>query len=249
MRFGFAFVLAIVSAVLATVMIGCGGGGSGSDLADPVIRFVNASPDSNPQDFFINLDNKAAGIAFVSASAEATTKKGDKDISVQDSTNQTVLDALAFNFAGDKKYVAITVGLQNFGAEILKRLRLLAFEYNKNAPNGSKARLLVIHAFLRAPGFDTPNIDFQGGAVGSYDPNNPQYSVTDIEFGGSAPTELEVDSDVALIFQARRTDTENVYAADPSTTFDAGGIYLAIVTGVEGAGGVQAPQIKYIKLN
>jgi hypothetical protein len=249
MRFGFAFVLALATAVLTTVLVGCGGGGSGSGLPDPTIRFVNASPDSNPQDFFIALIEKASGVTFISSSAEVTTQKGDKDVSVQDATDQTVLDAVAFNFADDKKYVGITVGLQNFGIETLKRLRLIAFEYDKNPPNGSKARLLVVHAFLRAPGFDTPNIDFQGGAVGSYDPNNPQYSVTDVAFGADAPTELEVDSDVALIFQARRTETENVYAADPSFTFDAGGIYLAIVTGVEGAVGIQAPQVKYIKIN
>jgi hypothetical protein len=249
MRFGIAFVLAIACAAFTTLLVGCGGGGSGSGLPDPIIRFVNASPDSNPQDFFIELVNKAPGITFISASAEVTTKKGDKDISVQDATDQTVLDSVAFNFAEDKKYIGMTVGLQNYGVETLKRLRLLAFEYDKNPPNGSKARLLVVHGFLRAPGFDTPNIDFQGGAVGSYDPNNPQYSVTDVAFGAAAPTELEVDSGVALIFQARRTETENVYAADPSFTFDGGGIYLAIVTGVEGAVGIQAPQVKYIKIN
>jgi len=249
MRIGFALVLAIAACALAALLSGCGGGGNPSGLPDPLIRFVNCSPDSNPLDFFINLDNKAPALTFLSSTGDLSTKRGDKDISVQDSTNQIEQDALSFTFADDNKYVSMTVGLENFGAENQKRLRLLAFQYDKNAPNGSTARLLIVHAYMRATGFDTPNIDFQGGNTGTYDPNNPQFKVTDVPFANATPSTLEVDSGVPLIFQARRAGTENVVASDASTTFDAGGIYLALITGVEGGAGVEAPQVKYIKIN
>src|SRR5689334_22264658 len=98
MRLGFAFVLAIAICALTAILSGCGGGGNGTGLPDPIIRFVNSSPDSNPLDFFINADNKAPAQVFPTSSPEITTKKGDKDISVQDSTSQTELDGLAVTF-------------------------------------------------------------------------------------------------------------------------------------------------------
>src|SRR5579862_5831437 len=249
MRIGSVIGIAFAGMMLVASLAGCGGGGGGSSLPDPIVRFVNASPDSNPLDFFINTDKKAAALAYVNTSPEVMTKKGDHDISAQDSTNQIVQDDIAFTFAQDNKYIAMTAGLENFGAENLKRLRLIAFQFDKNPPNGSQARLLIMHCYMRAPGFDTPSIDFQGGAVGSYDPNNPQFASTNIGFAAAQPAVLSVDSGIPLIFQARRASTENVLASDASTTFDQGGIYLAIVSGVENAVGVEAPQVKYIKLN
>ncbi|HVT14482.1 MAG TPA: DUF4397 domain-containing protein [Fimbriimonadaceae bacterium] len=235
--------------MLTAGLAGCGGGGTGPNLPDPIIRFVNCSPDSNPLDFYINTDNEAPALTYLNSSADITTKKADHDLSVNDSVTTDELDAIAFTFAQDDKYLALTVGLENFGSEFQKRLQLLAFQYDKNPPNGTKARLLIIHGYVRSPGFDTPNIDFQGGDVGSYDSNNPQFAATDITFASPTPSILEVDSGVPLIFQARRAGTENVLAEDPSTTFDSGGIYLALVTGVEGQTGTEVPQVKYIKLN
>lgn len=248
MRIGFVFLMVLAAAVLTAALSGCGGGGGSSNLPDPIIRFINSSPDANPIDFFINSDNKAPAIGYLGDSGEVTTKNGDKDVSAEDSTTQDVLDSIAFTFERDKKYVGMTLGLENFGTENEKRLRVLAFSFDKNPPNGSKARLLVIHGYMRETGFQTPSIDFQGGDVGTYDPNNPQFSVTNLGFGAD-PTELEVDAGVPLIFQARRAGTENVVASDANTTFDDGGIYLAIVTGIENGAGASAPQVKYIKIN
>lgn len=242
MRIGTVFLLALVAGALAAVLTGCGGGGIGPNLPDPIVRFVNSSPDSNPLDFFVDTDKKAPALAYLATSADMTIKHGDSDVSVQDSTDQTELDAIAGTFSQDRKYVVMGLGLENFGTENLKRLRLMVFNYDKNPPNGTKARLLIIHGFMRAPGFDTPNIDFRNPG------NNPQFSSPNISFAAQ-PVTLEVDSGVSLAFQARRASTENVYASDPGTVFDASGIYLALVTGVEGTIGTQAPTITYIKLN
>ena len=248
MRIGFVCLMVVAGALIGS-LAGCGGGGAGTNLPDPLVRFVNSSPDSNPEDFFINTDKEAAALAYLSSSADISSKKGDHDISVQDSTNQTVLDDVAFTLAQDKKYLDITIGLENYGTENLKRLQEVVFTYDKSTPNGNQARLFVMHAYNRAVGFETPNIDFQGGQVGSYDPNNPQFSAPNLSYAASSPFTLLVDSGVSLIFQARRAGTENVLASDPGTTFDAGGIYLVLVSGIEGGAGPQAPTVKYIKLN
>jgi hypothetical protein len=247
MRIGFALLLAL-TAVVCTALVGCGGGGGGS-LPDPIIRFINSSPDANPLDFHIDENTEATALTYLSDSGDITVDNGDSDISIWDNVSGDEIDAIAFNLAQDKKYLAVALGLETFGSELDKRLRVIAFTYDKNPPNGSKARLLIMHAYSRDAGFSTPDIDFQGGQVGSYDPNNPQYKQTGIAFGASTPSTLEVDANVALIFQARRAETENVIASEPTFTFDEGGIYLALVTGVESGVGAQAPQIKYIKLN
>jgi hypothetical protein len=241
MRIGLGLLTAVVLGALLTA--GCGGGNGGSDLPDPTIRFVNSSPDSNPQDFYIDTTKKASAIAYATSSAEVTNDNGDRDITVKDPTaTPDTLDAITFTLEKDKQYIALTLGLQNFLTENAKRLRLISFSYNKNAPNGNTARLLIEHGFMRSAGFDTPTIDFQNPG------ENPQFKLAGIPFAAGAPGELEVDAGVPLTFQARRADTENVYASS-TDTFLPGKIYLALVTGVEGAVGAQAPQIKYILLN
>lgn len=247
MRIGFGLLLAL-TAVVCTALVGCAGGGGGS-LPDPTIRFINSSPDANPIDFHIDQNTEASAVGYLVDTGEITVEHGDTDVSIWDNTTGDEIDAIAMNLAEDKKYVALAVGLEFYGSELEKRLRVIGFQYDKNPPNGSKARLLIVNAYSREAGFSTPDIDFQGGQVGSYDPNNPQYKKEDIVFGAGAPSELEVDSSVPLIFQARRADTENVLASDTNFTFDEGGIYIALVTGIENGAGAQAPQVEYIKLN
>jgi len=260
MRIGIGLLAALAALLLTIAVAGCGGGGTGSNLPDPIIRFVNVSPDSNPLDYYLdygssNQIKEASALAYLGSSSNVTIHKFDtnsgNNISVLDPSQPNLgqLDSVSFTFARNNYYLAINVGLENYGVENLKRLQLLAFQYDHTPPNGNKANLLIVHGYMRAPGFDTPNIDFQGGPVGSYDPNNPQFSSTNISFANSSPAVLEVDSGVSLIFQARWAGLENVLASDPGTTFDAGGIYLALVSGVENQVGVEAPQIKYIKLN
>lgn len=229
-------------ATIGALVAGCSGGGGGNSLPDPTVRFVNVSPDANPLSFDYDTNEKATGLVYLASSADVTVDDGDHDISVIDSVSSTVIDAITGTFTKDKKYIALAKGLQNFGTENEKRLQLMKFEYNKTGPNGSKARLLILHAFNRATGFLTPSIDFQNPG------NNPLYKVADIAYTDEAPEELVVDSGVSLTFEARRASTENVYAS-ATTTFDAGGIYLALFAGVENGSGSQAPQIVYIKLN
>lgn len=235
-------VSALVLSLAAAAIVGCSGGGGGNSLPDPVIRFVNSSPDANPLTFNYDTTPKATGLTYLQSSGNVTVDDQDHDLSVTDSVSGDIIDALAVTLTKDKQYISVAKGLETFGSENEKRLRLLNFEYDKTSPNGSKARLLIIHAFNRATGFLTPDIDFQNPG------NNPQYSVPGISYSDDTPKTLLVDSDVSLQFDARRAGTENVYAS-ATTTFDSGGIYLVLITGIEGGAGSLAPQINYIKLN
>ncbi|HTQ12015.1 MAG TPA: hypothetical protein VMI31_18275 [Fimbriimonadaceae bacterium] len=260
MRIGLGLFGVVIATALALSLAGCGGGGSGPNLPDPIIRFANVSPDANPLDYYLdygstNQVKEATGLAYLGSSSNITIHKFDtssgNNLSVVDPTQPSLgqLDSVSFTFARNNYYLCVNVGLENYGSEFAKRLQLLTFQYDHTAPNGNKANLLIVHGYMEAPGLDTPNIDFQGGPVGSYDPNNPQFSSTNISFADANPPTLQVDAGVSLIFQARWAGLENVLASDPGTTFDAGGIYLALVSGVEGQSGAEAPKVTYIKLN
>src|SRR4051812_9946536 len=93
MRIGIGVLLLLVIGSVALAVAGCSGGGN-SNLPDPVVRFVNSSPDANPLDYLYDNDLKATGLNYLASSAEFTVKQGDHDFSVQDSTNQNILDAL-----------------------------------------------------------------------------------------------------------------------------------------------------------
>ncbi|MBC8064394.1 MAG: DUF4397 domain-containing protein [Chlorobia bacterium] len=228
-------------AVFAITVTACGGGGGGgSSVNKPRIRYVNASPDVDPVTFTLDGDVKASGIAYLGLSPVFIQEDQDTyDVAVHEDGSNPDLDAVAIGIQNDKEYLVNCLGLESFGVEQNKRLRIATIEINLTAPNGNRSRIYVLHAFNRAAGFDTPNIDLRNPG------DNPQYKVEDIAFG--AAKSLEIDAS-AQTFVARRNASESVYATE-TATFDGGGIYLAIVGGVENAVGIQVPQIEFIKLN
>ena len=236
------WVKSAVAALMAVSLVACGGGGGGSSsgVNDPRVRYVNASPDVSPVTFTLDGDAKATGVAYTDLSPSFVEEDQDTyDIAVHEDGANPDLDAIAAQFANDNEYVVACVGIENFGTEFPKRLQLRSLTIDLTTPNGNKSRLYVLHAFNRAPGFDTPNIDLRNPG------DNPQYTVENIAFGNIGT--LEIDSSTQT-FVARRNDSESVYATNTGT-FDPGGIYLVIVGGIEGAVGAQAPQLFFKKLN
>ncbi len=232
------FLLGLVLFAAFLMLSGCGGGGA-SSIPDPRVRFVNASPDATSLDLMIDDDLKASQIGFLTQSPVTTVKAGHHYLVLNEDGNAFQIDSQVFTFVGDTDNIVLAFGLENFGTENIKRLRLFPFKVNLTAPNGNKSRLIIVHTFMRAPGFETPAIDFQNPG------NNPQFSAKNINFG--AVTTIDVDSG-AQSFEARRTGTENVYAS-ATTTLAPGKVYLAIVGGVEGGGGNSLPQITFMPLN
>jgi len=226
---------------LAAAAVACGGGGGGSSsVTKPRIRFINASVDSTALTFKVNGDVDASGVTYGALSSGFIEKTQDSyDLSVREDSGGDDFDSAVTNFLNNKEYLVGAVGLENWGGESLKRLRMIAPEIDLTAPNGNKSRIYVLHAFLRPAGFDTPNIDLRNPG------DNPQYQVTNIGFGEIGT--LTIDSSTQT-FVARRSGTESDYVSQ-SFTFDSQGIYVAIVCGIEGQVGAQAPKIQFIKLN
>lgn len=226
---------------LAAALVACGGGGGGgTDVTKPRIRFLNASPDSTALTFKVNGDVDATGVLYPGVSSQFIEKTQDSyDLSFLEDSGGDEFDSAVTNFLNNKEYLVGAVGLENWGGESLKRVRVVAPEIDLTVPNGNKARIYVLHAFIRAVGFDTPSIDLRNPG------DNPQYQVTNIAFGDVGTLTIDASTQT---FVARRNGTESVYATQTST-FDGGGIYVGIVCGVEGEVGAKAPKIQFIKLN
>jgi hypothetical protein len=229
-----------IVAVAAIAMVACGGGGGGGNANKPRIRYVNASADSTALTYTLDGEVKASGVTYLGLSPNfEEEEQASYDVAVHEDGDNPDFDAITASFGNDKEYLMAAVGLENPGGEPLKRLRLFGLEISLTAPNGNQSRIYVLHAFNRAAGLETPAIDLRNPG------DNPQYTVTNIAYGSIGTLDIDASTQT---FVARRNASESVYATNTGT-FAAGGIYLAIVGGVEAASGAQAPVIQFIKIN
>lgn len=228
----------------AICVAGCGGATSGVVvLPDPVIRFINVSPNSTGMNMLLNDTLIGNNVPYLGSSASfASIEQGDYDVIVQEKSDLTgetqAIEVRQMN--RDQDFIGFACGLVTPpNGELDKRLRCAPNTFNRTRPNGDKARLIVFHAYIGAPGIDTPNLDFQNPG------DTPRFQTTDIGFGEGR--ELTVDAG-ADTFVARRNGTEFEVTPQKTFTFGGGKIYAAIITGVEDAAGNMAPKIVYIEL-
>lgn len=219
----------IAVAVSALVLSGCGGSGNGS-IIKPEIMFVNASPDSGAISYRLNDEVEAAGLGYSANTpgfAEFDFEGPDVDgydVSVHGPTGtELARQAIVFNQNSDN--VVIAHGLVNFPAgEELKRFRFTSFTVDRQRPVGSKSRLIVVHALERSTGNSTPAIRFQNPG------DIPQFQTGGIQSGATAS--LVVDSGPST-WIAKREGADGIFAT-ANLNFVAGGVYLIIVSGIEG---------------
>ncbi|MCO5298289.1 MAG: DUF4397 domain-containing protein [Fimbriimonadaceae bacterium] len=229
----------MVCFVIGLLAVGCGGSGGNGSLPNPLVRVINVSPDSVALDLLIDDTTIASAIAYLGSTPDfVSVDPGDRDVVTLEHGTTLELTAEVQTFAKNKSYLAIALGLENFGTENLKRLRTLIFELDRTVPNGNKARLFVVHAYSRAVGLDTPNIDFQTPG------DNPLFKVPNLAFGTNSA--ITVDSGLQT-FEARRNGTTAVLASG-TFTLEAGKLYAAIVTGVEGEAAPKDPKIVLIEI-
>lgn len=222
---------------------GCGGGGGGSSSGGnsnrPTYEVLNASPDSTGLDFRINDDQVATSLPYGSSSGAFNSLKPDLyDVNVHPTGAAQDAWSEAFNFTDGNDTAVVAFGLQTFGDEYYKRLRLAFVPVDRNAPNGTKARLFVLNAFNRAPGFENVSLDFKNPG------DNPQYDIEGISFGASSEVEVDAGSQS---FDMRVNGAEQVIVSK-TLQLGAGKIYLVLLTGVEDATGTKAPDMKLIEL-
>lgn len=227
----------IVAVVLA--VSGCGGAGTSSTrLPRPQVMFANMSPDSGPVDFSLDDDGVASNIAFATTAPFRGVDAEPQDLAVRNTGETEEIDITIVSPVRDRTYLALLFGLQNFGDEPEKRQRLSFIEVDTRFPSSGVARLIIFHAYNRAAGFSTPNIDFQ------FPGDTPQFRVANIPYGEARNGTVQAGSHT---FEARRSGTENVYASTTQTVASAS-IYLVFVTGVEDGTGSLAPAIRFVPI-
>jgi hypothetical protein len=218
---------------------GCGGGGGGGSLPNPTIRFFNGVSDSTSLDFLLDDTVEAPQLGYLASTPNFDSVESKlRDLRVLEDGTTVDLWSETIALEKDKHYLISSIGIENYGTETLKRVRTLALLIDRTAPNGSRAKLFVIHGYNREAGLETPAIDFQTPG------DNPQFSVRNIDYA-TAKT-LDVDAGT-LTFQARRNGTETVLVSN-TVTLGGGKIYAAYVLGVENASGTQAPRIEFVEL-
>ena len=228
------------------ILLGCGGAGNNNNVApEPLIGFVNASTTSAAIDAFVNETQLGNNVAFRGRSPLAGAvltfrnfEPGEYDLTVQEDTDPENTQAIeTTTLERDKSYLFFAVGLVTPpNTEFDKRLRPVVTEFDRTAPNGGKARLIVVHAYDRAEGFETPAIDFQNPG------DNPQFKESNIPYAGGRTVLIDAG---AQTFVARRNGAEFDLTPPVTFTFDGGKIYVGIISGIEGGTGARAPLITF----
>jgi hypothetical protein len=232
----------------AMLLAGCGGGGGTGLGPDPTVFFIDASADAGLIDFLLNNVFKETAMDYLDTSTDFTgvtyvsDESGGYDLVVQDNATGDDYDAENRVFSPDTHSVIVALGLANFATgEELKRLRSIVFTVDRNAPTGNKARLYVVHAFVREAGQATPQIKFQNAGA------NPQFFTSGIDFGGVSS--IVVDSGTMDWWAKREDATGDVVYASATYTLDPSSVYVVLVSGIENDPDVnKQPKLTFIKL-
>lgn len=249
-RFRMGTLRIVAIAVALAVVFGCGGGGTGTVRPpDPAVAFINASPDSPALDALLNNFQLANNVAYLSSSPRsgavttfATIEPNDYDINVfpdGDPANGSLTTAVMNR---DTSILTVAVGLTDPLADFEKRLQAATFTFDRQRPNGDKARLIIVNGFIGSPGFDSPAVDFRNPG------DNALVNVANLAFGASGSALIDSGSQS---FVARLTGTDSDAGnVTPAATLDfvAGKIYAAIISGVEGEAGAMSPRITFLEI-
>ncbi len=231
------------------ILVGCGGSGNTgvTNVPDPAVAFINASPNSTALDVFLNDFQLGKKVGYLSASPLAagvlnfpTYEQNLYDMSVAENADPETQAIETATFNKDTSSLVVAIGLVTPpSTELDKRLRPVQIQFDRKQPNGNQARIIVIHAYNRSLGNDNPNLDFQNPG------DNPTIKLTNIAFAGAVGQLIDAG---AQTFVARRNGSELEVTPQTTFTFGAGKIYAAIISGIEGGTGIQAPQIKFIEI-
>ncbi len=216
----------------ALLVCGCGGGGGTTGGSDPTIYFINASADAGGVDWLLNGIVRGLNFVYLQSSPNFQTipyisdANGAYDVITRENSTGNELDAENRVFEKNTHTVMVTMGLKNPApGESLKRLRTQGFAVDRTAPNGNKARLYVVHAFVREVGQATPSIIFQNAG------DNPQFFTGGIQFGNAQM--IVVDSGTMDWWAKREDASGDVVYASATTTLDPGSVYVVMVAGIE----------------
>jgi len=253
---------AIFAATLALGLTGCGGSGSNSSLLpNPLVRFVNASPDSGQLQFLMNDVARSAPLTYLASSDDfasvpfITDDEGGYDFSVNDVGSGNELERDNTSIGRDTASIIISYGLTNPGLDDEKKVQQAIATVDRVTPIGNKARLVIFNAAVQPTGTEPLSIDFQ--TVDLTDPlsqGTPQFSKPNLTYGAYSETAsvLLIDSGSKTL-QARLSSdgagSTVVVVAQDTFNLIPGKIYLALVSGVvDSVIPGQAPKISLIEI-
>jgi hypothetical protein len=218
----------------------CGGGGGGTSGGfNPSVFYENSVPDSTALNFTLNGNNAATSLAYNGVSAGfQTVNPNTYDISITENGQSESLWAVTDTLSSNSDYAVVALGQENFGSEYLKRAQLLVIPVDRTAPNGSKAQLYIVNGFEESAGVPTPAIDFTNPG------QNPTFAATDIAPANSASLLVNSGSQDFIV---RQNGSQGNYV-EKTLTLNPGGVYLIVVSGINGATGPEAPEIEQISL-
>ncbi|HAY12947.1 MAG TPA: hypothetical protein PLB31_08070 [Fimbriimonadaceae bacterium] len=228
------------------LLAGCGGNTATSLLPDPTVLFVNGSRDAgnlrlllNNVDFSGSIAPGAAMANFTATEFIATADEAYDVVTASDDLSEQ-FDAEEQEFARNTHTIVAAIGQRNFVAgEEIKRLRQVLIPVDRNALGGSTVRIIALQGFNRQAGSFTPNVTLQTPG------DNPTYAIRDLAFGETGTLDIAAGTNT---WQIKRSDGESVYGT--ATVNLTGGIYLALLSGTEGAATpAEGPQITFIRLN
>lgn len=235
-----------VAMCAAALLIGCGGNGTGSELPDPNVFFVNGSADAGNLRLQFNEDVSDGPRGYLETSPDffpiefkTETEEGyDVALATPDLSEIFDLDARVFERNSDT--IILALGQRNFAAgEEAKRLRTLFLNVNRAPVGANSARLIIVQGFNRGPGNQTPNVDFKNPG------DNPEFRVANLGFLNNG--EVTIDAGRPFTWVIQRSDTEAIYATTTVTL--SAGTFLVLLSGTEGATDpAQQPRITFIPL-
>lgn len=228
------------------LLAGCGGNTATSLLPDPTVLFVNGSRDAGNLRLLLNNVDFSGSIAPGTAMADfkATEFIANADeaydvVTASDDLSEQ-FDAEEQEFARNTHTIVAAIGQRNYApGEEIKRLRQVLIPVDRSALGGSTVRIIALQGFNRRAGSFTPAITLQTPG------DNPTYAIRDLEFGETGTLDIAAGTNT---WQIKRSDGESVYGT--ATVNLTGGIYLALLSGTEGAvNPAEGPQITFIRLN
>lgn len=231
------------------LLTGCGGQGGGPGDKDPEIIAVNASSSTGTLTYFFNDTAKGGSLAPNTKSALFTVpiledSAGGYDVSLEDSDRTNFWENQQINLLKNTSTILVAIGIKNPpSGDELKRLRFVITSPDRNPPVGSRARLVIVHAFTRKTGFGTPTLSLMDNK------DTPLFQSNNMNFGDF--TTLEVDSGTYTgtnHWIAKNTDTDNVWAENLNQTLKAGSIYFVIVGGTEDPSGTTKAPIVFLEI-
>jgi hypothetical protein len=207
-------------------------------LPDPTVLFINGSRDAGNLRLLLNNEDFSGAVAPGAAMADfkptefISTADEAYDVVTSSDDLSEQFDAEEQEFARNTHTIVAAIGQR-------KRLRQVLIPVDRNALGGSTVRIIALQGFNRQAGLFTPNVTLQTPG------DNPTYAIRDLAFGETGTLDIAAGTNT---WQIKRSDGESVYGT--ATVNLTGGIYLALLSGTEGAATpAEGPQITFIRLN